>query len=48
MIAAAKAMLTSGSTLHEVARSLKEAEPASLCAAVLAIADRKGRGFEVI
>jgi ComF family protein len=39
---------TSGSTLQEIARTLKEAEPASLCAIVLAIADRKGRGFEVI
>ena len=41
-------VMTSGSTLHEVARTLRRAEPASLCAAVLAIADRKGRGFEVI
>jgi ComF family protein len=41
-------VMTSGSTLHEVARTLKDAEPASICAAVLAIADRKGRGFEVI
>jgi ComF family protein len=41
-------VMTSGSTLSEVARTLKHAEPASLCAAVLAIADRKGRGFEMI
>ena len=41
-------VMTSGSTLHEVARTLEDAEPSSLCAAVLAIADRKGRGFEVI
>ena len=41
-------VMTSGSTLSEVARTLKHAEPASLCAAVLAIADRRGRGFEVI
>ena len=39
---------TSGSTLAEVARTLRHAGPASVCAAVLAIADRKGRGFEVI
>jgi ComF family protein len=41
-------VMTSGSTMLEVARTLKRAGPASLCAIVLAIADRKGRGFEVI
>jgi ComF family protein len=41
-------VMTSGSTMLEVARTLKRAEPASLCAICLAIADRKGRGFEVI
>ena len=41
-------VMTSGSTMLEVARTLKHAEPASLCAICLAIADRKGRGFEVI
>jgi len=41
-------VMTSGSTMLEIARTLKAAEPASLSAIVLAIADRKGRGFEVI
>lgn len=41
-------VMTTGSTILEVARTLKQAQPASLCAIVLAIADRKGRGFEVI
>lgn len=41
-------VMTSGSTLLEVARTLKRAQPASLCAIVLAIADKKGRGFDAI
>jgi ComF family protein len=41
-------VMTSGATMLEVARTLKHAEPASLCAIVLAIADPKGRGFEAI
>jgi ComF family protein len=41
-------VMTTGATMLEVARTLKHAEPASLCAIVLAIADPKGRGFETI
>ena len=41
-------VMTVGATLKEVGRTLKKAEPASLCAIVLAIADPKGRGFEAI
>ena len=40
-------VMTTGSTLRAVARVLRQAEPASLCAIVLAVADPKGRGFEV-
>ena len=39
---------TTSATLQEVGRTLFEAKPASLCAIVLAVADPKGRGFEVI
>lgn len=39
---------TSGSTLQSAARTLKQADLASLCAIVLAIADPKRRGFEAI
>jgi ComF family protein len=41
-------VMTSGATLQSAARTLEAAKPASLCAIVLAIADKKGRGFEVI
>ncbi len=41
-------VMTVGATLAEVGRTLKKAEPASLCAIVLAVADPKRRGFEVI
>ncbi len=41
-------VMTSGATLQEVGRTLLEASPASLCAIVLAVADPKGRDFEVI
>ena len=41
-------VMTSGATLAAVGRVLKQARPASLCALVLAIADPKRRGFEVI
>ena len=41
-------VMTSGATLAACARVLKQASPASLCAIVLAIADPKRRGFEVI
>lgn len=41
-------VMTTGATLQTVARVLSGAKPASLCAMVLAIADPKGRGFEVI
>ncbi|MDB5295518.1 MAG: hypothetical protein JWO31_1501 [Phycisphaerales bacterium] len=39
---------TTGATLQSVARALKPAKPASLSAIVVAIADPKGRDFEVI
>jgi len=41
-------VMTTGATLKSFARCLKEAEPASLSAIVVAIADPKRRGFEVI
>jgi predicted amidophosphoribosyltransferase len=39
---------TTGATLQSVARALKPAKPASISALVIAIADPKGREFEVI
>jgi ComF family protein len=39
---------TTGSTLRALAQVLKQAEPASLCAMVIAKADYKGRSFESI
>jgi len=39
---------TSGATLNAIAQVLKQAEPASLCALVIAIADPKHRSFEAI
>jgi ComF family protein len=41
-------VLTSGATLLSLARTLKAAGPASLSAIVMAVADPKGRAFEVI
>jgi ComF family protein len=41
-------VMTTGATLRSVARCLKDAGPASLSAIVVAIADPKHRGFEVI
>ena len=41
-------VMTTAATLRELARTLKHVAPASLSVLVLAIADRKGRGFEVI
>jgi ComF family protein len=41
-------VMTSGATLLSLARTLKKAEPASLSALVLAVADPRGRSFEVI
>jgi ComF family protein len=41
-------VMTAGATLKEVGRTLKKAEPASLCAMVLAVADPKHRGFTTI
>jgi predicted amidophosphoribosyltransferase len=41
-------VLTTGATLMSLARALKPAGPASLSAIVLAVADPKGRAFEVI
>ncbi|MEO6435303.1 MAG: phosphoribosyltransferase family protein [Tepidisphaeraceae bacterium] len=41
-------VMTTASTLRELGRLLKQTEPASLSAMVLAVADPKGRGFELI
>jgi predicted amidophosphoribosyltransferase len=41
-------VMTTGATLRSFARCLVEAKPASLSAIVIAIADPKHRGFEVI
>ena len=41
-------VMTSGATLLSLARTLKAAKPASLSAIVMAVADPKGRAFEVI
>lgn len=41
-------VMTTGATLKSFARCLKDADPASLSAIVIAIADPKRRGFEVI
>ena len=41
-------VMTSGATLLSLARTLKPAKPASLSAIVMAVADPKGRAFEVV
>lgn len=41
-------VLTTGATLVSLARTLKKASPRSISALVLAVADPKGRAFEVI
>jgi ComF family protein len=41
-------VLTTGATLISVARTLSEAEPASICAIVVAVADPKGRDFQAV
>ncbi len=41
-------VMTTGATLKSFARCLKQAEPASLSAIVIAMADPKRRGFEII
>lgn len=41
-------VMTTGATLISAARTIMEAEPASLCAIVVAVADARGRDFETI
>ena len=41
-------VMTSGSTLNAVGRAIRAAEPASLAAIVVAVADPRGRGFDGI
>jgi ComF family protein len=41
-------VMTTGATLQAVGRLIKDAEPASLCAIVVAIADPRHRDFEAI
>jgi ComF family protein len=41
-------VLTTGATLQSLARTLKPARPARLCALALAIADPEGRNFEMV
>jgi ComF family protein len=41
-------VMTTGATMQSLGRTLLQAEPASLCALVVAMADPKGRDFETI
>jgi ComF family protein len=41
-------VMTTGATLQVLARTLRSAKPASLCAIVVAVADPMGRGFEFV
>ncbi|WP_428938620.1 ComF family protein [Fontivita pretiosa] len=41
-------VMTTGATLGSVARAMLEAEPASLCGLVVAVADPRGRDFQSI
>jgi ComF family protein len=41
-------VLTTGATIQSLARTLRPARPASLCAIALAIADPEGRNFEMV
>ena len=41
-------VMTTGATLHSIARTLLDAEPASLSAIVLAVADPRRQDFQSI
>jgi ComF family protein len=41
-------VMTTGATLSSVGKTVLEAEPASLCAIVIAVADPRGRDFEMV
>ncbi|MBV8782463.1 MAG: ComF family protein [Phycisphaerae bacterium] len=41
-------VMTSGATISHAARALNAAKPASICGLVIAVADPKGRSFEMV